>query len=1131
MTTAGPTTPRILRLALALRGGVSLAVWIGGAVAELDLLRRASLTDPDRLAPDSPEVRRRARIYRKLLNDNGFEHVEIDILAGTSAGGLNAVVLGLAQSFGVPLDDPVHRTWIGDGALWRLLRRPGRGRIPSLLDGDGAFYPAAHRALTDVVGQTGRPDLVQATQTVELSATLIEAPAGQLHDHRAGFTFVRRPGPIASGYSTLPQAVDGARSTAAALDRIAVAIRSTSSFPGAFEPARLVSTLGDLDAGVGMDRNMAPVFPYAVPPAAGSVPPGPTRRGATPADGADSDPARFAVVDGGLFDNIPIDRALDAIARAPADRPTRRRLVYLDPTPAAVAPALQPRRFDWETTILTALKLQQREENLQEELALVRGHNDRVMAQRGRDFALAASLRAGTPLPSVGPAAYLRTRIGTDTVRIGQLLHDPWPQVCTPPRTGMELTAPDETAALGIEPLLSRLYADPDLRAVRLVDGDMHALVEAGQILISWTQDAMRAEPVDSVRFRRLSRIKNRLYRCLTVAVEARRRTVDLPLALSVTSDGRLAALPDAVIASWTAQREETVPTAVVAALNCNTALNSDDVNVSEADFYCALAAWVPGAHETTPLLPALWSALTALHCDLIAAGEPRRDGPGWASSLYANLYRAPYGGWDVPTLVRSLAVTGVPGTAAVISFTTVSGDEPPRLPALTASVSAEAARAKLRRILQGAPESAATPSIASVKLAGASFSNFGGFLDWRWRAGDWRWGRLDAAAGIVRMLAEAGDRAVGAADAAAIAELQEAVVGQPESFTVDGRWVFPLDASGEVPVLSPRYRFAVVSRIVPLIWRALLPEPGTGTVARWLRWACVQAARVVSVPATLVADPLRLAAALVLILACVRTAAGGPANTVVGACAAVVLLASGGYNVVAAARGARRWSRARSPGHDPDDDPVWRRAVADADAGTRWWRIEHGVWAAVTLAAGVAVAVQVAGVLPRSTTAALVTAMFAAVGVQWWLSVRAMSVPPVHPVRRPLRDVAAVVVAGGALVIMWPIELPTPTDPRLLLPAIGVVTAVLVGLSTAGWVRRLPGVCAAVTTALVAVAVAWWFPSSAAALAALPVASWSLLLAPLLGLLPVRDADFGEPPVTPGHAAIPGRSLPSPAE
>src|SRR6266566_280225 len=36
-----PTPHRTLRLTLAMRGGVSLAVWIGGVVAELDLFRRA----------------------------------------------------------------------------------------------------------------------------------------------------------------------------------------------------------------------------------------------------------------------------------------------------------------------------------------------------------------------------------------------------------------------------------------------------------------------------------------------------------------------------------------------------------------------------------------------------------------------------------------------------------------------------------------------------------------------------------------------------------------------------------------------------------------------------------------------------------------------------------------------------------------------------------------------------------------------------------------------------------------------------------------------------------------------------------------------------------------------------------
>ena len=41
----------------------------------------------------------------------------------------------------------------------------------------------------------------------------------------------------------------------------------------------------------------------------------------------------FDVVDGGVFDNIPIARALEAIQDSPASTPTARTLVYLDPSP------------------------------------------------------------------------------------------------------------------------------------------------------------------------------------------------------------------------------------------------------------------------------------------------------------------------------------------------------------------------------------------------------------------------------------------------------------------------------------------------------------------------------------------------------------------------------------------------------------------------------------------------------------------------------------------------------------------------------------------------------------------------------------------------------------------------------
>src|SRR6478609_672837 len=100
---------KTLRLALAMRGGVSLAVWIGGAVAELDLFRRAcnsplGIDGYPVCAAESDEQYERAKIYADLLRKTQFENVEIDILAGASAGGLNAVLLGLAQSRGVVMD-------------------------------------------------------------------------------------------------------------------------------------------------------------------------------------------------------------------------------------------------------------------------------------------------------------------------------------------------------------------------------------------------------------------------------------------------------------------------------------------------------------------------------------------------------------------------------------------------------------------------------------------------------------------------------------------------------------------------------------------------------------------------------------------------------------------------------------------------------------------------------------------------------------------------------------------------------------------------------------------------------------------------------------------------------------------
>ncbi|MFE3554560.1 hypothetical protein ACFXKW_06770 [Streptomyces sp. NPDC059193] len=106
-----------LRLALAMRGGVSLAVWMGGACCETAALRRAA----PRPADAEPEPG--TSLYRALLDACGYDDVDIDVVVGTSAGGLNGVLLACHLVYGMPFDTGVRDVWLRLGDLEGLLRR------------------------------------------------------------------------------------------------------------------------------------------------------------------------------------------------------------------------------------------------------------------------------------------------------------------------------------------------------------------------------------------------------------------------------------------------------------------------------------------------------------------------------------------------------------------------------------------------------------------------------------------------------------------------------------------------------------------------------------------------------------------------------------------------------------------------------------------------------------------------------------------------------------------------------------------------------------------------------------------------------------------------------------------------
>jgi patatin-related protein len=281
-----------LRLATVMTGGVSLAVWMGGLAYEVSRL----LADADG--------------YRRL-QDMTKTVTTLDVVTGTSAGGINGALLAFGYARGADLT-VLRDLWFGEAGLARLLRSPREKRPLSLLRGDTTFLPAVQEAFEQVAA-TGKgtsnkdPRVKDAVDRLRLTVTgtLLQGESSSVTDdfgtviqdvdHRLRFRFGKDD---LSSDRSIPQ--------------LALAARTTASFPGAFE-ASFVRVEGRDSAGAGRSaRGVA------------TLPPG--RVNATM--------SRFAV-DGGVLVNKPLGPALEAIFDAPAYRPVRRVLAYIVPDPGS----------------------------------------------------------------------------------------------------------------------------------------------------------------------------------------------------------------------------------------------------------------------------------------------------------------------------------------------------------------------------------------------------------------------------------------------------------------------------------------------------------------------------------------------------------------------------------------------------------------------------------------------------------------------------------------------------------------------------------------------------------------------------------------------------------------------------
>lgn len=283
-----------LRVAVVMNGGVSLAIWIGGVARELNRLTEAQPDDDTCYGQLLDLVRSRARI---------------DVLAGTSAGGINAGFLALASVYGADLKS-VGRLWADAGSLMELMREPLDSQAPSLLKGDSYFLPKLQQAFNELIhDKPGVRDVAEAPIDLTITTSLMDGAVRNFVDdfgtriqqaeHRGRFRFVRGP-----------QALDDPFAGTDIVDHLALAARSTASFPLAFE------------------ASYVPVDP-ASPPA---------DRQSLKRSLVNFDKSMF-VLDGGVLMNMPMEPALRSIFEQPAGNEVRRVLAYVNPDPAALSEA------------------------------------------------------------------------------------------------------------------------------------------------------------------------------------------------------------------------------------------------------------------------------------------------------------------------------------------------------------------------------------------------------------------------------------------------------------------------------------------------------------------------------------------------------------------------------------------------------------------------------------------------------------------------------------------------------------------------------------------------------------------------------------------------------------------------
>ena len=412
-----------LRIALVCFGGVSLAIYMHGISKEVLKLVRASaalhaISDRskrpgssffDNIDPDDPEYDTET-IYFDLLREIGKKvelRVIVDIIAGASAGGINGTMLARALSHDLPMN-ALRDLWLENADVKVLLAPEARATAWSkvflipfiwaaekfglLQDADMEvrknlslfvrsrwFKPPLSGATMDELmynaaasmgeGKDRRASLIPTGQSLDLFVTLTDYHGYyqlvQIHDppmiHEVEHHHVLR-----FGYRRAANGDVDSDFEISNFPGLAFAARATSSFPGAFPPARIVEMDQLADKRGNKWEHRASFI-------------------AKNFDGyrmANVDPTTASFIDGSVLNNRPFREAISAIHGRPAFRQVDRRLVYIDPDPMPLASMPKSDIPGFFSTLRGAMSDIPRTQPVTDELGWVSDFNDQVARLR-----------------------------------------------------------------------------------------------------------------------------------------------------------------------------------------------------------------------------------------------------------------------------------------------------------------------------------------------------------------------------------------------------------------------------------------------------------------------------------------------------------------------------------------------------------------------------------------------------------------------------------------------------------------------------------------------------------------------------------------------------------------------------